>query len=144
MLNNWSGDGTDEIRSRDLLMVPQTWATLDYMAIDNPSILDSKLQAEATRNGVAHGILVWFDAEIGPGRSFSNGPQKRRFASVYGRGFFPLQEPVNISLGDIIDLTISAEYQDGDYEWTWQTNVFDSVEKEKSVASFLQSTLIGV
>jgi protein arginine N-methyltransferase 1 len=123
VLNSWSDSNTDTIRSANLLTEPQLWAALDYATIESPNVGRSKMTYKAGRDGRAHGWLIWFDAEIAEGITFSNGPAADKMASVYGRGFFPLLEPVSVSKGDAISLAIQAELVGGEYEWRWDTRI---------------------
>lgn len=138
-LNSWNGDNSGEIRLRDLLTEPRKWAILDYMTIKNPNVSQTISRQKVARNGIAHGLLVWFDAEIGPGQGFSNGPQDNRIADVYGRAFFPLLEPVVVTEGDLISITVSAILNKGDYDWSWETHILDH-HTERKKAYFRQST----
>lgn len=142
VLNSWSDENCGEIRSGDLLMEPELWATLDYSSIVSPSAGQSGLRGKATRDGTAHGLLIWFDAEIGKGRGFSNGPREKRIAEVYGRGFFPLLEPVKVNKGDSIVIDISADYSDNEYDWQWNTRILDCRDPETIKAAFYQSTTL--
>ena len=142
-LNSWSDDSSGEIFSPDLLMEPQVWATLDYRTIVKPTVGQSALSSKAIRNGTAHGLLVWFDAEIGEGFGFSNGPQMKRIAEVYGRGFFPLLEPVSVKTGDTIEIDIFADYIDDGYDWRWNTRILETGDPGMFKADFEQSTAPG-
>ena len=122
-LNVWDGDDTDMLKPRHLLTEPYLWTTLDYATIENPNIAPPPIVQTAVRNGTAHGLFIWFDAEIGDGIGFSNAPDTDKIASVYGRAFFPLLEPVAIAKGDTIRLTIKAELVDKEYVWRWQTHI---------------------
>lgn len=140
VLNSWSDENSGEVRSRDLLVEPQMWATLDYASIVNPTVGQSDLSGRVKRAGTAHGLLIWFNAEIGEGLGFSNGPQENRIAEVYGRGFFPLLEPVTVNKGDIVVLDISADYLDSGYDWRWHTRILDKNDPSLVKADFDQST----
>jgi len=120
VLNSWSRDNTEDFRLSHLLTDPNRWAVLDYGSINDPDV-SANMTQQATRDGTAHGLLIWFDAELTEGVGFSNAPHAARIADVYGRGFFPLQEPVPIAKGDIIDLAIGAELLDDHYRWRWRT-----------------------
>jgi protein arginine N-methyltransferase 1 len=144
VLNSWTDANTDLIRSRNLLMKPYKWAELDYTKIENPDVDGSILQLTAARDGTAHGLLVWFDARLAEGIGFSNGPEVSRAANVYGRGFFPLLEPVAVSQGDSITLAIQAELDGEEYIWHWHTLIHSRSESRsdprKIKANFKQST----
>jgi len=122
-LNVWDGDDTELFKTRHLLMKPSLWTTLDYATIENPNITPPPIVQTAVSDGTAHGLLIWFDAEISDEISFSNAPDADKIASVYGRAFFPLLQPVPIAKGDTIRLTIEAELVDDEYEWRWQTHI---------------------
>ncbi len=122
-LNVWGNDDTDMFKPHHLLTEPSVWTTLDYATIENPNIAPPPVVQTAVREGTAHGLFIWFDAEIGDGIGFSNAPDVEKIASVYGRGFFPLLEPVPIAKGDTIRLTIEAELVDDEYVWRWQTQI---------------------
>jgi protein arginine N-methyltransferase 1 len=139
-LNNWSYDNTDLFRRRDLLTQPQIWVTLDYPTIESPNVAGAKITQKATRNGMAHGWLLWFDAEIAEGLGFSNAPGVKKAPEVYGRAFFPLLEPVSITAGDSVTLSIRAELIDDDYAWHWQTRIYSSQAPKRLKADFEQST----
>jgi protein arginine N-methyltransferase 1 len=62
VLNDWSEENTDTFRKSNLLMEPRIWTELDYMSIEKPDVGPSELTQKSTRDGTAHGILLWFDA----------------------------------------------------------------------------------
>ena len=142
-LNSWSDDGTEVFRPANLLMTPQIWAILDYASIQELNVTSPSMVQNASRSGTAHGLLIWFDAELADGIGISNGPQSERAAEVYGRGFFPLLEPVPVNEGDIVELAISAEYKDGEYDWWWHTRILDKNDPSLVKADFKQSTSSG-
>ena len=116
------------------------WAVLDYDSILDPNMAEMNSIHKATRSGTAHGLLIWFDAELFEKIGFSNGPQETRPAEVYGRGFFPLLAPVAIDKGDSIKLTIEAELVDGEYIWRWFTRIQAQDDAAVIKADFKQST----
>lgn len=139
-LNNWSHDSLDSIRSANLLTHPHRWAVLDYAAIEASDGVNAEPQLEATRDGMAHGWLVWFESELIYGVGFSCGPEQTRIPEVYGRGFFPLLEPVSIGQGDSIVLNIQTELISGTYEWRWNTRISSKDSAKVIKADFKQAT----
>jgi protein arginine N-methyltransferase 1 len=139
-LNSWSDADTDSIRSANLLTTPQPWATLDYSMITDPDVGRTDMPLKATRDGTAHGWLIWFNAELAEGIGISCGPEQAKIAEVYGRGFFPLLEPVSIVEGDTISLTIEADLIDKQYEWRWHTRVLSKEDPGLVKAEFKQAT----
>ncbi len=92
----------------------------------------------ALREGVAHGISVWFDTSLIEGVSFSNAPGQPEL--IYGSAFFPLAEPVTISPGDTISVALRADLVGDDYIWRWDSRV---MERNEVKASFTQSTFFA-
>lgn len=125
VLNSWSSDGTETFRQNNLLTTPTQWLSLDYATIQNPNVKSPLIEQTATRDGTAHGLLVWFDAELTDDVGFSNAPNSDRIAEVYGRGFFPFGSPVPVAKDDIITLRIEAELVGDDYVWHWHTRICD-------------------
>jgi protein arginine N-methyltransferase 1 len=137
VLNQWHHDDTDLIRTRHLLTEPTNWTTLDYRTITNPDV-GAEIEQTAVRDGTAHGLLVWFDAELIDDIGFSNAPHLAKPAAVYGRGFFPFLTPVSLTMGDTIHLTLQANLVYDDYVWQWHTRICR--QHKKTVADFKQST----
>ena len=52
--------------------------------------MEGHLDWTVARPGVAHGLSIWFDAELAEGAFYSGAPGKP--ALVYGRPFFPFGE----------------------------------------------------
>jgi protein arginine N-methyltransferase 1 len=140
VLNSWIEENTDTFRKRDLLMEPRIWTVLDYITIENPDVGSSNLIQKSTRDGTAHGLLLWFDGEIADGIYIFNGPQADKAAEVYGCGFFPLLEPVTLAKGDTITLDIRADLIGGQYIWRWHTRIHSSDNPQEIKADFNQST----
>jgi len=143
ILNSWSNGVSDRIRARHLLTEPHIWTTVDYFSIKDPNVNNSGIVQRATRDGKAHGWLVWFDTELIPDIGFSNGPNVEKISEVYGRGFFPLLEPIPITEGDTVNVSLHAELIGDEYEWRWHTCVQSQDDPDVIKADFEQSTTIA-
>jgi protein arginine N-methyltransferase 1 len=144
VLNDWREEETDFFSTRNLLTQPQVWTVLDYSSVESPDIGSSSVSLKATRDGTAHGLLLWFDGEIADGIFIKNGPQAERVAKVYGCGFFPLLEPVAIDEGDTIILDIRADLVEDQYDWHWHTRIHSGEIPGAIKAEYEQSTeLVG-
>lgn len=121
-----------------LLVTPQAWATLDYRSIESPNVAGA-LSWPAERRGTAHGVLVWFDAELAEGIGFSNAPGQPEL--IYGQAYFPLREPLPLEEGDLVEVSLRADLIDDDYVWGWSTRVSDATGAQK--AAYRQSTFHG-
>ncbi len=137
-LNRWTFSDTDSIYSSNLLTSPVRWAVLDYDSIESPNVSSSKLTLPVSRQGVAHGLLIWFDAELADGIGFSNSPQSNKVSDVYGRGFFPLLEPVSLAEDDNVIVSIHADLVGESYVWRWQTYIHPFGKPQSSKADFKQ------
>jgi protein arginine N-methyltransferase 1 len=127
-------------KAEQLLVPPQHWATLDYCTIEQPDVI-GQLAWTAERPGTAHGLLVWFDAELADGIGFSNAPGQPEL--IYGQALFPLREPVPLSEGDVVSISLKADLVDDDYLWRWDTRVTADGEAWRVKARFRQSTFYG-
>jgi len=140
VINDWREENTGTFNKRSLLIEPQIWAEIDYASIDDPEVSPSRIVQSATRDGTAHGLLMWFDGEIADGIFVYNSPLVEKVAKVYGCAFFPLLEPVAISKGDTITLDIQSEFIMGQYNWTWQTHILSGDNPRAIKANFEQSS----
>lgn len=131
--NEWRRTG---FTAAHLLTSTQLWCELDYRS-DLESNVAGSLSFSVDRGGTAHGIGVWFDAELTEGVEFSNAPDRPEM--VYGRAFFPLGAPVVVAEGDSIDVDLRAHLVDDDYIWVWNTRITRGGEHEL-VARFNQSS----
>jgi SAM-dependent methyltransferase len=122
-------------KSDELLTEATCWATLDYYEVDTHDI-SAKVSWRVARAGVAHGIAVWFDAELADGIGFSNRPGAPEL--IYGNGFFPFPRPVEVRGGEQVEVRIRADLVGDDYVWTWDTDFTDQQIR------FQQSTFYGV
>ena len=133
--NTWR---KSHIKPEQLLAGPVCWQRIDYHEIETPDAR-AEISWRAARNGTAHGFAVWFDSELVDDAGFSNHPAAPRM--IYGQGFFPFSEPVELSEGDRIELRLAAKFMQDDYVWRWDTDFTDG---DRMKASFRQSTFYGV
>ena len=140
VLNNWYEEEAGHFGKRSLLTDPYKWAEIEYMSIEDPDVSASSIQKQATRDGTAHGLIMWFDGEIADGIHVFNGPKAAKTAEVYGCGFFPLLKPVQIAIGDTIKLDIIARLSGQDYDWQWHTSIKSGDDQLITKADFQQAT----
>jgi protein arginine N-methyltransferase 1 len=137
VMNTW---GHGKVKAEQMLTHGECWAALDYSEVENPDVLGNVTQA-FTREGVAHGLLVWFDAELFDGIGFSNAPESSERAEVYGSGFFPLLHPVEVTPQDRAQIALSAVLVNDEYTWRWDTRIVSGENKVK--AEYQQSSFYG-
>ena len=124
-------------KAEHLLVPPAHWATLDYYTIENPDV-SGELSWTVERPGTAHGLVVWFDAELAEGIGFSNAPGGPEL--IYGQAFFPFESALALEPGEAVSVTLNANLVDGDYLWRWDTRVRTG---DRVKANFRQSTFYG-
>jgi hypothetical protein len=130
--NTWR---KSEIKPEQFLTELVCWSTIGYYEVDSPDVR-AEISWRAGRDGTAHGFAVWFDSELSDEAGFSNHPAAPRM--IYGQGFFPFSQPVEVLEGNRIDLRLAAKFVQDDYVWRWDTDFTDQK------ASFRQSTFYGV
>lgn len=128
--NNWR---KTHIRPEQLLTEPVCWTTIDYYNHDRVDV-QAEISWRVARNGTAHGFAVWFDSDLLDGIGFSNHPAEPE--TIYGNGFFPFSEPVDVLEGERVTVRLTANMVAHDYVWRWDT---DFPKK-----GFKQSTFYGV
>jgi type I protein arginine methyltransferase len=131
--NRW---GHARFKPGDLMTEPRAWATIDYRTLSSADVVGTA-SFVALRAGTAHGIAVWFDAELADGVGFSNAPGEPDL--IWGMAFFPWPQPVLLKQGDAVCLRMRATYVGHNYVWRWDTEVRGSDDSERPKARFSQS-----
>jgi type I protein arginine methyltransferase len=126
-----------QLRDEGLLGPARDLAALDYTTIESPDV-EGSFELPMEKAGTAHGLLLWFDAEISDGIGFSNAPDAP--ALVYGQRLFPFERPVSVAADDRVEGRIEARYVGGDYVWVWESRFLRGKE---SLAAFRQSTFLA-
>ncbi len=136
-VNRWN-KGRGRLPS-EFLGRPQLWASLDYAVIEDLNVA-STVTWTLTKAGTAHGILVWFDTDMGGGVGFSNYPAGSQL--IYGNAFYPFSEPIDLNSGDMVTVDLRATLTGKDYVWTWKTMV-SSGDPPQVRMELNQSTFFG-
>jgi len=127
-------------KSQELLTAPRLWKTLDYATIETPDV-SGKINWTVDRAGVGHGIIIWFDADLVDGVSFSNAPGSPE--TIYGSLFFPWIHPVELIPGETIQVQLEAKLVGDEYVWRWTTQVHAVNARHTIRDQFEQSTMAG-
>jgi type I protein arginine methyltransferase len=127
-----------KIKPDQMLTPPGCWEALDYTTIESPDVR-GRVDCAVTRAGTGHGLVLWFDYELAPGVSYSNGPGQP--AQVLKRAFLPWPEPLRLDRDDLVSVHIQADLVGGDYTWRWDSAIRDKGGNLK--ADFKQSTFFG-
>lgn len=125
-----------ETKSSDVISDHLNWAEIDY---STATTLNNRKALEFTinRDGPAHGIYVWFDAQVDPEATYSFAPDHPM--SVYGSAFFPWSERIDVKKNDKVTIDLAVHFGSNGFDWTWKTAHLPSVTG-KSVTRFQQST----
>jgi protein arginine N-methyltransferase 1 len=151
LLRPWELDGFDQSAARDaqlntvhkclealeLLVEPARWTTIVY---ETPPLgfVAGRLDWSVRKAATAHGIAVWFDAELHSDVRFSNAPGT---SLAYGRLFLPWPSPVELWVGDAIGVDLWLRPDSDDHVWGWNTRIARA--SGDLVAGFKQSTFLG-
>jgi len=100
--------------------------------------IDTDLSVYAQRKGKMHGLAGWFNAELMPGLSISNGPNDK--ASHWGLAFFPIDRPVLVEKGNRITGKVEST-GNGEY-WNWRVEVNGQRFEHSSRCGSLQSAAV--
>jgi len=123
-----------------LITHPELWVALDYMRVEDPDV-EGKLTLTVNRDGIGHGIALWFDADLAEGVGFSNNPNSP--AGIYTSMFLPWQEPVTLVAGQTVQVQLQAKALEEDYFWRWITQIGIPGQAGKIATEFDQSLLQG-
>jgi protein arginine N-methyltransferase 1 len=117
-----------------LLAPPEPWGGIDYRTVSGADVYGSSAWTVA-RAGTAHGLAVWFEAEMADGVGFHTGPDS---VTVYQTALFPWPEPVALADGDVVRARLGARLAGDDYLWEWESGI---ERPGRPALSFRQSTL---
>lgn len=121
-----------QFKPGEVLSRAKPWCVLDYKNGADPRA-SAVLTLEAARPGTAHGIGIWFDAELVDGVGYSCGPDGPE--TVYGHILLPWLKPLELEAGEAVRVELHADPVGEDYVWRWNTR---SAREE-----FQQSTFFG-
>ena len=130
--NSWR---KTRLKAEELLTEPVCWARLDYREVETADVC-AEISWRVERTATAHGIAVWFDADLAEGIGFTNRPGAAEL--VYGQAFFPFPRPVGVSEGERVSVRLRADLVQEDYVWSWDTDFTDQK------IGFKQSTFYSV
>ena len=126
-------------RPEHLTTEPQIFAELDYRKITSPDV-SKTLDFAVNEEGLSHGLMMWFDAQIDDGLRFSNAPDQP--SRQYRSQFLPFEKPMTLCESDRVTVELSAKLIAGNYVWSWRTEVFEDAAKTPKLV-FKQSTFFA-
>lgn len=133
-LNAWT---KHRFKVEQLLTKSACAAVIDYRIVTTSDARFSKdVKLQVDRDGVAHGLGLWFDTRLTGEIGFSNAPGQAE--AVYGRAFFPWQRAVTVRSGWAVHVRVEAWPLPESYVWRWSSTVQD--DSGQAVEEFDQST----
>ncbi|GAC1670046.1 MAG: hypothetical protein NVS9B4_26080 [Candidatus Acidiferrum sp.] len=106
------------VEPEQILSEAQAWCVVDYRC-SPPKSVAGHLRFKAVRQGIAHGLCLWFDAELFENIGYSCRPEMPE--TIYGHLFLPWLEPVELYEGDECEVELRADWCSGSYIWSWNT-----------------------
>ena len=95
-----------ELKRDALLGPPAALGDLDLRA-DNPEFSRWTATLRIERDGTLHGLAGWFDCELADHVRMTNSPLADR-AIDRSQAFLPVEEPVPVRAGDLVNVTVMA------------------------------------
>jgi type I protein arginine methyltransferase len=106
--------------AEQVFLEPRCLATLDYHTITETG-LDTTVSWTVDQAAQGHGFLLWFDSVLAEGITWTNRPGAPRL--IYRQALLPWPEPLQVSPGDTVKVSISARLVGDEYVWRWDTQL---------------------
>lgn len=119
----------------------QLWKALDYRTLVENDF-EEELEWDVQESGTAHFVMLWFKTVLFEEISYTSGPFEGA-ASVYGQTLLPLSRPVSLERGNKLSLKLRIYLPNDNYEFDWQTTVWDQHDSSKPKVSLKQSTFLS-
>ena len=98
---------------------PIDLAAIDYRTIATPSV--AATGSWLVSSGTAHGLALWFEAELADGIGYRSGPGSGD--ELYGVAFLPWPQAVTFTATTAVTVDLRADWINGSYVWTWRTTI---------------------
>ena len=90
-------------------------STMIRGAVGSYSLETESAEAFVRKDGVVHGIGVWFTADLAPGITISNAPPNG--VPSWDQGLLAVDEPFSVSRGDTVPIELVASYDGSQWDW---------------------------
>ena len=126
-----------KLEAEKTISEPITWGQLDYHDLDSlkQRHVGGDFDTIATSTGNAHGVALWFDAVIAPDVKYSTAPGD--FAPTYGRMVHPFPEPLAVSIGEDVTVSVMAHRTKTTWSWEWGAQANSGRRQQNTLDSLL-------
>ncbi len=128
-------------KSERLLTQPGIFAEINHQTNTELSF-ERLFEWEVIEDGIAHGLRGWFENELSDNNGVTNSIEIEN--TTYSSPLFPFEREVKVKKGDFVRSYVSAKYENGDYIWSWKTEIFEGNQENKIKAQFNQSQLAAM
>jgi protein arginine N-methyltransferase 1 len=105
-------------KREDLLSSPAVVREIDLMNMNLEELpVDWRGSFISSRSGIVHGLAGWMDLQLTEDIVLSNSPSSA--STVWENIFFPVDKPLEVSEGDVIDVILRTIPFENEYEWSW-------------------------
>jgi hypothetical protein len=121
------------LKPEEILAGPAHLGTLDLRE-DHPAYFAWTAELRVQRDGTLHGIAGWFECELADGVWMTNSPLSKD-AIDRNQAFFPIDGPLPVKKGDVLEVKVMARPEDELIAW--------EVQHKASGKKFSHSTFHG-
>jgi type I protein arginine methyltransferase len=123
-----------------LVTPPAVWACIDYRTVTSEDVAGAARWVMDDAE-TAHGVLVWFEAELAEGVYYSSGPDNP--GSVYGQAFFPFSAPLECPRGCEVNIELRTWKKESEYQWEWTAAVSSEDRTGRHIRKYSQTTVMA-
>ena len=110
------------IKAKDLLSTSQVLRMIDFKA-NRRTNLKGRINFEITHRRIFHGFAAWFEASLTKNGNVCVRTSPFDPPTHWKCAFFPVREPVRVSIGDTISLSLSCYSTGASTVWEWRGRV---------------------
>jgi len=125
-----------QLKPGALLAEPTLAGEIDLARLSSAA-LEVEASVEMTRTGAIHGLLLWFDLEVG-GEWLRAGPLGPE--AVWPQVLYPFSEPPLAEAGEKIDLALEAGPFGHEQVWSWRVVAGGETREANSLAGLQLET----
>ena len=121
------------LQAEEVLAGPAELACID-LQVENPDFFSWTVELTMARDGILHGLAGWFECELAENVWMTNSPLSEQ-AIKRSQAFLPIDGPLVVKAGDIVNATVMARPADHLIAW--------EIRHPASGRKFSHSTWLG-